>query len=86
MNITVLGKGCSRCESTIRRIEREAAELGVPVNITKITDEVAIIQHGVMTTPAVIIDGKVVHSGGIPSIEVVHSWLEPSAKSLDGTI
>lgn len=86
MDITVLGKGCSRCESTIRRIEREAAELGVPVNITKITDEVEIIQHGVMTTPAVIIDGKIVHSGGIPSIEVVHSWLEPSAKSLDGTI
>lgn len=76
MDIAVLGKGCSRCESTIHRIEREAAELGVPVSITKITDEVEIIQHGVMTTPAVIIDGKIVHSGGIPSIEAVHSWLK----------
>lgn len=75
MDITVLGKGCSRCESTIHRIEREAAGLGVPVTITKITDEIEIIQHGVMTTPAVMIDGKIVHSGGIPSIDVVQSWL-----------
>lgn len=76
MDITVLGKGCSRCESTIHRIEREAVELGVPVQITKITDEVEIIKNGVMTTPAVIIDGKIVHSGGIPSIESVQSWLK----------
>jgi arsenite-transporting ATPase len=77
MDIIVLGKGCSRCESTIHRIEREAAELGVPVTIRKITDEVEIIQNGVMTTPAVKIGDKIVHSGGIPSIETVHSWLKP---------
>ena len=76
MDITVLGKGCSRCESTIHRIEREATVLGVPVQITKITDEVEIIKNGVMTTPAVMIDGKIVHSGGIPSIESVQSWLK----------
>lgn len=76
MDITVLGKGCSRCESTIHRIHREAAELGVPVTLTKITDAVEIVQHGVMTTPAVMIDGKIVHSGGIPSIETVRSWLK----------
>ncbi len=76
MDITVLGKGCSRCESTIHRIEREAAMLGVPLQITKITDEVEIIKNGVMTTPSVMIDGKIVHSGGIPSIETVQSWLK----------
>lgn len=76
MEIIVLGKGCTRCESTVQRIEREAAALGVPVIITKITDEIQIVQHGVMTTPAVIIEGKIVHSGGIPSIEAVHSWLK----------
>lgn len=75
MEITVFGKGCTRCESTIRRIEREAAELGVPVTITKVTDDIEIIQNGVMTTPAVKINGKIVHSGGIPSIESVQSWL-----------
>lgn len=76
MEITVFGKGCSRCISTIHRIEREAAELGVPVILHKITDEIEIIQNGIMTTPAVKIDGKIVHSGGIPSIEVVQSWLK----------
>ena len=76
MDITVLGKGCSRCESTVRRIEREAKELGVPVSITKITDEIEIIRNGVMTTPAVKIGEKIVHAGGIPSIEDVQSWLK----------
>lgn len=76
MEITVFGKGCSRCESTIRRIESEAAALGVPVTIHKITDEVTMIQKGIMTTPAVTLNGKLVHSGGIPSIDDVRSWLQ----------
>lgn len=76
MDITVLGKGCSSCKSTIQLIEREAAELGVIISINKVIDEIEIIQHGVMTTPAVIIDGKIVHAGGIPSIEAVRSWLK----------
>ena len=76
MDVLVLGKGCSRCESTIHLIEMEAAKHGVPVSIKKITDEVEIIQHGVMTTPAVIIDGQIVHSGGVPSVETVDSWLK----------
>ena len=75
MDITVFGRGCSRCESTIHRIEGEAAELGIPVHITKVTDEVEIVKNGIMTTPAVMIGGKIVHSGGIPSIESVHSWI-----------
>ena len=76
MDITVLGKGCSRCESTIQLIEREAAKRSVPITITKISDEVEIIKHGVMTTPAVMIGGKIVHSGGVPSVEAVDSWLK----------
>jgi glutaredoxin len=50
--------------------------MGVAVTIHKITDEIEIIQNGVMTTPAVKINGKIVHSGGIPSIEAVQSWLK----------
>ena len=75
MDITVLGKGCSRCTNTIQIIEGEAGKQGVPVHITKVTDEIEIVKNGVMTTPAVMIDGKIVHSGGIPSIEDVRSWL-----------
>jgi arsenite-transporting ATPase len=82
MDITVLGKGCSRCESTVQRIEREAKDIGVPVTITKITDADQITAHGVTATPAVMIDGKIVHSGGIPTHEAVREWLHPSPLSL----
>jgi arsenite-transporting ATPase len=82
MDITVLGKGCSRCESTIQRIEREAKDIEVPVTITKITDSDQITAHGVTATPAVMIDGKVVHSGGIPTHEAVREWLLPKPLSL----
>lgn len=75
MEITVLGRGCPRCQSTVERIEREAAEMGVPVTVSKVTDEVEIVQSGVMTTPAVKIGGKIVHSGGIPSPEAIRGWL-----------
>ncbi len=76
MDITVLGKGCSRCENTIQIIEGEAGKKGVPVHITKVTDEIEIVKNGVMTTPAVMIDGKIVHSGGVPSADTVRSWLK----------
>ena len=82
MDITLLGKGCSRCESTIQRIEREANKLGVPVSITKITDAVQITEHGVIATPAVMINGKIVHSGGIPTHEEVREWFAPKPLSL----
>lgn len=76
MDITVLGKGCSRCENTIQIIQAEAGKKGVPVIIAKVTDEIEIVKNGVMTTPAVMIDGKIVHSGGVPSAETVRSWLK----------
>ena len=78
MDITVFGRGCSRCESTIQRIEREAAALGVSITLHKVTDEIEIVQNGIMTPPAVKINGALVHSGGIPSIESVQSWLKSS--------
>jgi len=82
MDITVLGKGCSRCESTIQRIEREAKDIGVPVTITKISDVDQIHALGVTATPAVMINEKIMYSGGIPTHEVVREWLVPKPLSL----
>eukprot|EP00456_Euglypha_rotunda_P023294 TRINITY_DN193_c2_g1_i1.p1 TRINITY_DN193_c2_g1~~TRINITY_DN193_c2_g1_i1.p1 ORF type:complete len:670 (+),score=112.37 TRINITY_DN193_c2_g1_i1:233-2242(+) len=82
MEITVLGKGCSRCESTIQRIEREAKDIGLPVTITKVTDAAQIAGYGVTATPAVMINGKIVYSGGIPTHEAVREWLQPRTLSL----
>ena len=77
MEIEVLGLGCSKCRVTIGMIERVAHELGVAVEITKVQNPEEIQRHGVHSTPAVIIGGKIVHSGGLPSHDEIQGWLKP---------
>ena len=78
MEIKVLGSGCSKCISTIGIIERVARDMGAVVEITKVQDSEAIRRHGVRATPAVVIGGRVVHSGGLPSRDAVQTWLKPN--------
>ncbi|WP_082604202.1 arsenical pump-driving ATPase [Acidovorax sp. Root217] len=77
MQIKVLGPGCSKCHSTVGTIERAARDAGVEVEILHIQDMAEIRRAGVMATPAVMIDGLVVHSGGVPSHQQVQAWLKP---------
>lgn len=77
MKVTVLGPGCSKCQSTTSLIERTAQDLGVAIEIEKIQSHEDIKRHGVSATPAVIINGVIVHAGGIPSHEKVATWLQP---------
>lgn len=77
MRIEVLGSGCSKCRSTVGLIERVAQAVGVDVEIIKVENPDEIKRSGIRATPAVVIDGRVVHSGGIPSHEEVHAWLKP---------
>ncbi|GAO27097.1 arsenical pump-driving ATPase ArsA [Alicycliphilus sp. B1] len=81
MDIVVLGSGCSKCHSTTGLIERVAKELGIPVNISLNTSKEERERPGVHSTPAVLVNGRLVHSGGIPSHEKVEIWLRP--KPLD---
>jgi small redox-active disulfide protein 2 len=74
-DIKVLGPGCHKCKTTARLLEEAAKERGVEITLEKVEDVRQITAHGVMSTPAVVIDGKVVHSGGVPSREQVESWL-----------
>ena len=67
MEIEVLGSGCSKCRVTIGMIERVARDAGVAVEITKVQDPGEILRRGIHATPAVSIDGKIMHSGGLPS-------------------
>jgi hypothetical protein len=62
----VLGSGCSCCVRTADLIEAEAAKLGLEIRLEKITDYAAIAAHGIASTPGVVIDGRVVHAGGLP--------------------
>lgn len=78
MKIKVLGSGCSKCRSTIGIIERTASDAGVEVEIVKVENPEGIRAFGVHATPAVVIEGQVVHSGGIPSHEAVQAWFKPA--------
>jgi small redox-active disulfide protein 2 len=71
MKIEVLGTGCPKCQSTEQTVRKAVAELGVQAEIVKVTDINAIIERGVMWTPALVIDGKVVVQGKIPTLDQV---------------
>lgn len=74
-SVKVLGSGCKRCMATVEIVQHEAARLGVSVSVEKVTDYAAIAAYGIAATPGVVIDGKVVHAGGIPEPENVAAWL-----------
>lgn len=73
--IKVLGSGCRNCETTAKLIEAAAAAKGVAIQLEKVTDMAAILGYGVMSTPGVVLDGKVVHAGGVPDRKKIEEWL-----------
>ena len=73
--IKVLGSGCRNCETTARLIADIAAAKGVHIELEKVTDMAAIIGYGIMSTPGVVIDGQVVHAGGVPDRKKIEGWL-----------
>lgn len=75
MDIKVLGTGCANCKSTIALIEQVAKAKGVPITLSKVEELREIMGFGVMSTPGVVIDGKVVHAGGVPSRDKIDQWL-----------
>ncbi|HEB56167.1 MAG TPA: thioredoxin family protein [Gammaproteobacteria bacterium] len=74
-NIKVLGSGCANCKTTLKLIDEAAKEAGVEIDLEKVEDIGDIMSYGVMSTPGVVIDGKVVHAGGIPDRKTVASWI-----------
>jgi small redox-active disulfide protein 2 len=74
-DIKVLGSGCANCKTTLKLIEEVAQARGVAVNLEKVEDMAAILGYGVMSTPGVVIDGKVVHAGGVPDRKKIEGWL-----------
>ena len=75
LNIKVLGTGCANCKTTLRLIEEAARARGVAVQLDKVEEIRDIMSYGVMSTPGVVIDGKVVHAGGVPSRDKIEQWL-----------
>jgi arsenite-transporting ATPase len=76
MLIKVAGSGCSKCQYTIELIDKLARAAGVAVDIDKVTGADEIQRLGATSTPAVFVDGVLVHSGGIPTHEAVAGWFD----------
>lgn len=74
-NIKVLGTGCANCKTTLKLIEEVAKTKGQEVQLEKVDDIAAIMSYGVMSTPGVVVDGKVVHAGGVPDRKKIEGWL-----------
>ena len=75
-NIQVLGSGCTKCKKTAELIEETARKLGIPAQITKVTDAKTIMAYGVMSTPAVVVDEQLVHSGSVPHSNEIEQWIK----------
>lgn len=74
-NIKVLGTGCANCKTTQKLIEEIAKEKGIEIQLEKVDQLQDIMSYGVMSTPGVVVDGKVVHAGGVPSRDKIAGWL-----------
>jgi len=74
-HVKLLGTGCRNCEITAKVIAQAAAEAGVEIELEKVTDLAQILSFGVMSTPGVVIDGRLVHAGGLPGPDQVRAWM-----------
>ena len=75
-DVKVLGSGCARCQALEKSAKEALAELGMDTKVDHVTDYAQIASFGVMSTPALVIDGKVVSSGRVLSKERVKSLLQ----------
>ena len=74
-NIKVLGTGCANCKTVAKLIVAVAEEKGIAIELEKVEEIREIMSFGILATPGVVVDGQVVHSGGIPSRQQIEQWL-----------
>tara|TARA_R110002012_G_scaffold74192_3_gene188388 strand:+ start:2635 stop:2868 length:234 start_codon:yes stop_codon:yes gene_type:complete len=75
-NIEVLGTGCAKCVKTMEMIKAIATDCGAEVQVVKEINPEVMMRYGVMSTPAVVIDKQLVHSGSIPTKDKIIGWLK----------
>jgi small redox-active disulfide protein 2 len=71
MKIQIAGPGCPKCQMSEKHVQEACAQLGVDAEIEHLTNPREFGPLGVMMTPAVIIDGKVVVSGHVPTVDMI---------------
>lgn len=73
--IQVLGPGCQKCKVLAERVTQAVRELGIECDIEKVTDINRIIEYGIMSTPALAVDGTVKAHGHVPTVEKIKELL-----------
>jgi small redox-active disulfide protein 2 len=81
MRIQVLGTGCPRCRKTFEHVHEALKQLGMCADVEKVEDLKAIMDFGVVLTPAVAVDGKVKVSGKVPSVDEIKAYLSAEGSS-----
>jgi small redox-active disulfide protein 2 len=81
MKIQIAGPGCPRCQMTEKNVFNACAELNLPADISHVTDRKQIQELGVWTTPAVIVDGKIVVSGKVPTVSELKRLLSGTGQA-----
>jgi small redox-active disulfide protein 2 len=76
MKIEVPGKGCAKCLSTMDNVKAALGELNLEAELVKVTDISDIVQRGILSTPAVAIDGKVVMQGKLPTVDQIKQLIQ----------
>ena len=67
MEIKVLGSGCAKCKTTYEMIEKIVKENQLDATLSKVEDSVELLNYGIMTTPAIVVDGEVKLKGHVPT-------------------
>jgi small redox-active disulfide protein 2 len=75
MEIKILGTGCPKCKKLTEATEHAAKELGIIINIEKVTELDKILTYSVMSTPALVVNGVVKVTGRVPSSEEIKKML-----------
>lgn len=82
LQVVILGPGCAQCSSLETSVRNVMAEMNLAGDINHVQDAKEIGRYGVMGTPALIINGKVVAVGSVPEKKKIQSWLEEAAKKM----
>lgn len=75
MEIKILGTGCPKCKTLEKMTRDTVTELGLDANLTKEEDIMKIMEYGIMRTPGLVVDGKVLMSGRVPSVSELKEFL-----------